>query len=207
MHTNNTNKVEFDLKNLTPDIRYLNDMREVVFDQDWLKVAENSELYYMYRGIEEKDGIRYDITIVPAKMLGQEYTKTKGHYHIGKYQEVYTVLEGQSIYLIQKKKDGSENEIEDVYVVKCQKGDVIVIPPDYGHITINPSETEELKMANWVSVECKSDYSLFEKLQGACYYYTKNGWIKNENYKSVPELRFEEPLKAIPENLDFLKES
>ncbi len=216
--------MEFDLKNLTPDIRHLNDIREVVFDQDWFKSAPNIELYYMYRGIEEKDGIRYDITIVPAKMLGQEYTKTKGHYHIGKYQEVYTVLEGQSIYLMQKKKDGSEDEIEDVYAVKCQKGDVVVIPPDYGHITINPSETEELKMANWVSPECKSDYSLFEKLHGACYYFIasqsqthadltqtdadtkKQGiWIKNENYKSVPELRFEEPLKSVPENLDFLR--
>jgi oxalate decarboxylase/phosphoglucose isomerase-like protein (cupin superfamily) len=42
-------------------------------------------------------------------------------------------------------------------------------------------------------------------MQGACYYYTKNGWIKNENYKNVPPLRFEESLKSEPTNLDFLK--
>jgi oxalate decarboxylase/phosphoglucose isomerase-like protein (cupin superfamily) len=68
-------------------------------------------------------------------------------------------------------------------------------------------------MANWISPDCKSEYSEFEKLQGACYYYVLRrddssesaSWIKNENYKSAPELRFEEPLKEIPQNLDFLK--
>lgn len=203
--------MEVNLKNLTPDIRYLHDMKQVLYDQEWLKSASNFGLYYMYRGIEEKNELRYDITIIPQRMLGKEFAKTKGHYHIGKYQEVYTVLEGQSIYLMQKKRDNIENEIKDVYAVKCQKGDVIVIPSDYGHITINPSQTEELKMANWISKDCKSDYSLFEKLYGACYYYlaTADGgvnWIKNENYKFVPELRFEESLKSISDNLDFLKQ-
>ena len=89
--------------------------------------------------------------------------------------------------------------------MQVKKGDVVVIPSDYGHITINPSETENLKMANWVASECKSDYALFEKNHGACYYYTKEGWIKNEHYKNVPPLRFEEPLKEVPKNLEFLK--
>ncbi len=195
--------MNIDLKKLTPDIRYLNDMREVIFDKEWLKNAENLKLYFMYRGIEEKDGIRYDITVVPQAMLGEEFVKTKGHYHVGKYQEVYTVLEGQAIYLMQKKI--SDDQIEDVYAVIAEKGDVVVIPSDYGHITINPSLTEELKMANWVASECKSDYSPFEKLEGACYYYTKEGWIKNEHYKLTPELRFEEPSKKVPQDLEFLK--
>ena len=29
-------------------------------------------------------------------------------------------------------------------------------------------------------------------------------WL-NENYKNVPELRFEKPLKSLPEDLEFLK--
>ncbi len=197
--------MEVDLKDKKPDIRYLNDMKNVVYDKEWLKTAENFELYYMYRGLEEKNGIRYDVTVIPSKMMGKEFVKTKGHYHIGKYQEVYTVLEGQAIYLLQKKKEGTDSEIEDIYAVKCIKEDVILIPPDYGHITINPSETEELKMANWISKDCKSDYSLFEKLNGSCYYYTKQGWVKNENYKSLTGLRFEEPLKSFPKKLEFLK--
>ena len=201
--------MDINLKNLTPDIRYLDDMKKVCYDQEWFASAENFELYFMYRGIEKKNGIRYDITVIPANMLGNEFVKTKGHYHIGKYQEVYTVLEGQAIYLMQKKK--IDDEIEDIYVVKAKKGDVVVIPSDYGHITINPSSIEDLKMANWIDSDCKSDYSLFENFKGDCYYYlaTENGasWVKNEHYKNIPDLRFEEPLKEVPKDLDFLKAS
>ena len=216
--------MDINLNNLTPDVRSIKDMEAVVYDKEWFITAPNADLYYMYRGIEEKNDIRYDITVVPAKMLGEEFVKTKGHYHMGKHPEVYTVLDGQSIYLMQKRKADSENEIEDVYAVQCQKGDVVVIPPDYGHITINPSPTNQLKMANWISRECKSDYSLFEKFQGACYYFiasqsqikadvtqtnadTKGIWVKNPNYQQVPELRFEKPLKEVPQDLDFLKVS
>lgn len=198
--------MEINLKKLTPDVRKLNDMREVIYDKEWLKTVTNSELYYMYRGIEEKDGIRYDITVIPPAQLGLEFIKTKGHYHTKQHQEIYTVLEGEAIYLMQKKKNNNPEEIEDVYAVKAQKGNIVIIPSNYGHITINPSENEELKMANWISLQCKSDYSLYEKMQGACYYYLKTGWLKNKNYKIVPDLRLEKPLKFLPEDLNFLKQ-
>lgn len=195
--------MDFDLTKLTPDVRTLNDMRNVLADRDFVKSSPNFNLYYMYRGVEKTDGLRYDITVIPANFIGNEFTKTKGHYHLENWQEVYTVLEGTAIYLMQKR--GGKREIEDAYYVVTNKGESIVIPPFYGHVTINPSDREELKMANWVSPDCKVDYKPYEEKQGACYYYTKNGWIKNENYKSVPELREEKPLKSLPENLDFLK--
>ncbi len=194
--------MEINLKNKKPDIRYLNNMKKVLYDQKWLKTAPNFEFYYMYRNIKKKNDLRYDITIIPTRMLGQEFTKTKGHEHLGKFGEVYIVLEGQAIFLMQKC-DG--NQIKDVYAVKAKKGEVAIIPPYYGHVTINPSK-KDLKMANWVSENCKSNYRLFEKMQGACYYCTKKGWIKNKNYKKIPKLRFEKPKKSIPKNLDFLKD-
>jgi len=195
--------MDFDLTKLTPDVRTLNDMRNVLADRDFVKSSPNFNLYYMYRGVEKTDGLRYDITVIPANFIGNEFTKTKGHYHLENWQEVYTVLEGTAIYLMQKR--GGKREIEDAYYVVTNKGESIVIPPFYGHVTINPSDREELKMANWVSPDCKVDYKPYEEKQGACYYYTKNDWIKNENYKSIPELREEKPLKSLPENLDFLK--
>jgi len=187
--------------NKKPQIRYLNDMKEVLYDKEWAKKAPNLELYYMYRGVQEKDNLRYDITIIPPKMLGQEFIKTKGHDHPKGFQELYIVLEGQAIYLLQKHKEGI---VEDVFAVSAKKGEVVIVPLDYGHVTINPSKIE-LKMANWVDEKCKGIYDLFEKMEGACYYYTKSGWVKNKNYKIVPKLRFEQPLKSIPINLDFLK--
>ncbi|MBU0476860.1 glucose-6-phosphate isomerase [Patescibacteria group bacterium] len=184
-----------------PDIRFLNDAKNVLYDQKWAKKAPNLELYYMYRGIKEKNGLRYDITIIPPKMLGEEFIKTKGHEHCRKYQELYTVLQGKAIYLIQKLKNDS---IQDVFAVKAKKGESVIIPSGYGHITINPSN-KELKTANWTDKKCKGIYERLEKKQGACYFYTKIGWIKNKNYKKIPALRFEKPLKSIPEDLNFLK--
>jgi len=195
--------MNFDLSKIKPDIRKLNDMREVLYDKDFAKKSGDMDLYYMYRGLKQNGELRYDETVVKAQMLGNEFNKTKGHYHVGAYPEIYMVLEGKAIYLLQKR--DANNNIEDIYYVEVNAGECAIMPPYYGHVTINPSATQDLKMANWLSDNCKSDYSPYVELQGAGYYYLKNGWTKNPNYKNLPELRFEKSLKSIPENLEFLK--
>ncbi len=177
---------------IKPDIRFLNDMKEVLCDKKWAKTAPNFELYYMYRGIKKKGELRYDITVIPPLMLGQEFVKTKGHAHTKTYGEVYIVLAGQALYLLQKY---ANNKIEDVYAVKAKRGEVVVVPPYYGHITINPSKKETLKEANWVCKNCENVYDSFLEKQGACYYFVERGWIKNKRYGIIPKLRFEKPLK------------
>lgn len=188
-----------ELKN--PDIRYLNDMKDVLYDQEWAKTAPNLELYYMYRGLKEENGLRYDITVIPSLMLGKEYVKTKGHEHMDNVGEVYIVMEGEATFLVQKRE---EDEIKDVFVIKAKKDEVAIIPAGYGHFTINCSD-KELKMANWMDSEVKSDYQPILDKRGACYYYTLDGWIKNENYSFVPDLSFKEALKEVPQDLSFLK--
>ena len=69
--------MDFDLTKFTPEIRHLNDMREVLYDKNFAKNSADIELYYMYRGLAEKDGLRYDITTIPPIFLGFEFTKTK----------------------------------------------------------------------------------------------------------------------------------
>jgi len=190
--------MEIELKN--PDIRKLKDIESVLLNKDIVKDNPDKEIYYMYRGIKEENGLRYDITIIPPFLMGEEYVKTKGHYHCANYGEIYTVIKGEAIFLMQKGTD----EIEDVYAIFAKAGESIIIPSKYAHITINASN-EILELANWVSVECSSDYDTIKNKNGACYFYTTKGWVKNNNYKNIPEIRFEEPLKEAPNNLDFLK--
>lgn len=176
------------INRVKPDIRHLKDMEEVIYDKDWLKKADsNLELYYMYRGIEAKDNIRYDITIIPPKMLGKEFVKTKGHKHLPR--EVYVVLDGEAIFLAQKTKNKT---VENVFATEAKKDDVVIIPSNYSHVTINPSN-EELKLGNYIEKDCQNNYAVIKKMKGACYFYTKSGWIKNKNYKKVPELKFKKP--------------
>ena len=197
--------MEFDLTKLTPDVRHLNDMREVLYDNNFAKNSPDMDLYYMYRNLKEEDGLKYNITITLSKMLGSEFNKTAGHYHMGPQKELYNVMEGEAIFLMQK---GNAEKIEDVYVVKAKAGESAFIKSDYGHVTINPCD-KDLKTQDWSPIETKSDYSLFKEMQGACYYYIKDEsgekWIKNEKYKSVPEIRFEEPMQGVPEDLSFLR--
>lgn len=189
-----------EIKSKKPEIRFLKDMKKVLYDKKWAKTASNLEVYYMFRAIKKKNGLRYDITVIPSLMLGKEFVKTKGHKHLGNYQELYKILEGQAIFLAQKRKKGV---IEDVYAVPAKKGEMVIIPLNYDHITINPVK-KILKFGNWIAEKCKNDYSPIEKKEGICYFYTKSGWIKNKNYKKVPKLRFEKSLKSMPKDLSFL---
>ncbi len=186
-----------EIKKIKPQIRYLDELKKVIYDKEWYKKSKNIPLYYIFRGIKEEDSVRYDITVIPPNLLGKEFVKTKGHYHIGNFGELYKVLAGEGIFLMQKK------DLSDAYFVKAKRGDYVKIPPNYGHTIINHSK-KTLKIANWVSKDCQSDYLSIEKMGGFCYYYTINGWVKNKNYKKIPKLRQKKPSKEMPKNLKFL---
>jgi len=189
------------LKLKKPDIRYLDEMRGLLYDKKRAKKTPNFELYYVFRGVKKGDSLRYDITVIPARVLGKEFVKTKGNRNWKGYQELYTVLEGEAMFLMQKIQG---KIVKDVFAVRTKKDDWVIIPPNYLVVLINHSK-KTLKTGNWVSEKNKNIYEDVEKMKGACYFYTKSGWIKNKNYKKIPKLRFEKPLKKKPKDLDFLK--
>jgi glucose-6-phosphate isomerase len=191
-------------KGVKPGIRMLFDMKDVIYDSIWLTRAENVELYYMYRelSLSKKDalamkdhGLRYDITVIPPRMLGCEFIKTAGHYHPLvpgtqiTYPEIYEVLAGEANYILQKP-DGEG--IEDVILIKAGTGDKVIIPPGYGHLTINTSN-KVLKMANWVAREFESIYQPIKEKRGGAYFILDQGIVKNPRYDYVPEIKLLEP--------------
>ena len=184
-------------KRREPDIRRLHDMDDVIYDKKWLETAENFDLYFMYRDLFlsktdgeklREQGIRYDITIIPPSFLGREYIKTAGHYHPNvpgssvTFPELYEVLEGDALYLLQNL------DLSDIVVINATTGDKIVVPPGYGHITINRSN-KTLKMANFVARNFSSLYDPIRERAGGAYFFTKDGWIKNERCPEAAELR------------------
>ena len=166
--------LEFGDKTREPDIRRLFDMKDVIFDQSWLAGRENFELYYMFRDLflSRADGeklrdqnLRYDITIIPPGMMGCEYIKTAGHYHpqapgsAVTYPELYEVLEGEALYLLQNE------DLSDVVAINAVAGDKVLVPPNYGHITINRSN-KILKMSNFVARDFSSLYDPIKEKGG-----------------------------------------
>lgn len=195
-------QLEFGGKGQEPQVRRLSDMKEVIFDQRWLAGAEDFELYYMYRDLflsradKEKlqqQDLRYDITIIPPNMLGCEYIKTAGHYHplvpggSVTYPELYEILEGEALYFLQNQ------DLSDVVAVYASAGDKVLVPPGYGHITINRSN-KTLKMANYVARNFSSLYGPFLENGGGAYFFTREGWIKNIRCpQAAPMRRVEAP--------------
>lgn len=79
--------------------------------------------------------------------------------------------------------------MSDVVLVTAQEGQIVLVPPNYGHITINPTD-KILKMANWVSTRVESFYQPFEAKGGGAYFeLAPSQFIPNPRYTSVPPLR------------------
>lgn len=204
------NELTFGTRTFFPEVRRLGEMQEVVYDKAFLATADpGMPLYYMFRDLsmDEEDeakikgrGLRYDITIIPPNTLGSEFVKTAGHYHPYfpgsnlTYPELYGVLEGEAHYLLQRAEErGGVERITDVIVVEARRGDKVLIPPNYGHVTINPGDST-LKMANWVARDFSSIYEPMKRRCGAAYFELVTGsFVKNERYGEVPELRHLSP--------------
>ncbi|HOH80564.1 MAG TPA: glucose-6-phosphate isomerase family protein [Methanoregulaceae archaeon] len=177
-----------------PEIRDIEDMRQVLATPD---CQETGPLYFMYRDLALNDcdrqwlhshHLRYDITAIVSRDICGERVKTKGHYHplspsgVG-YPEVYEVLRGHAHYLLQ------ERNLSNVILVDALEKDLIIVPPGYGHVTINAGNSD-LIMANIVSTDFESQYMEYEKMGGAVYYELTDGrFIKNPAYPSVPEIQ------------------
>jgi glucose-6-phosphate isomerase len=180
-----------------PDVRMVADMAGLLSDPD---CPEEGPLYFMFRDLAkgpddhawlEARAIRYDITVIPPRILCGEYVKTKGHFHplapgnVG-YPELYQVLSGEAVYLLQ------DRSLSSAAAVRAFEGEAVLIPPGYGHVTINPSRAE-LVMANLVSSNFASVYQFYEEHGGAMYYLTESGWEQNPRYPVHQPLRELQP--------------
>lgn len=163
--------------------------------------------YYMIRGGADKT----NITVWETGTVGGEYIKTYGHYHIGKLDETYTILQGEGIVLLQKRKldtNGNpiDDEIETFYAILVKKGDGVFIPSGMGHLVVNTGKTwlvtsddspVNFEEADPVSLPGHADYEAVQKMKGFAYYVVeedgKPTLVKNENYKVVPEAQWLSP--------------
>lgn len=161
--------------------------------------------YFMIRGGSE----RKNITVWQSGTVGDEYIKTYGHYHVKDFSETYTVMLGEGIILLQKRKEApggslSDDEVEYVRAIFVKAGSVVSIPPDAGHLAVNtgegwlvtmddsPVNFEKQQEAAW---PVHADYEPVKKMHGFAYYVVKKDgkitFVKNPNYKNTPEITIE----------------
>lgn len=184
-----------------PSVRTLEEARYSLYDR---KAPGPEILYWMYRqvsrqvdvGLLSKLGLIFDVTIIRPGLVGREYIKTVGHYHSSKpgtniaYPEVYEVLAGEATFLLQRATK-TPGQVDDVVVITAHPGDKVVMPPGYGHITINACN-EYLVMADLVAAANTSVYGDIKQLQGGAYFYIREGeeaWVRNRKYQYAPARR------------------
>jgi len=173
-------------------------MRDVLMEPD----AQAPEAHYhMVRGGED---LR-NITIWESGLVGKEYIKTYGHYHVGDISETYWIIYGEGITIVQKRVVGSngenvDDEIEEIRIVKVKMGDAVYMPSGWAHAAVNIGKTffvtADDSTVNFEDVDPSSlpghaDYEPIKKMRGMAYYIVEeNGQptlVKNPLYKKVPE--------------------
>jgi len=178
------------------------EMLEVLMDP---KSAGPDTHYFMIRGGSEKK----NITIWQSGLVGNEYIKTYGHYHINDFLETYKILFGEGIVLLQVRKTDEkglplDDEIDYIKAIFVKAGNEIQIPKNAGHLMVNigkswlitadnsPVNFGKSEEASWPA---HADYKPVKKMRGFAYYVVKKDnhpvFIKNPNYKNTPEIIIE----------------
>ena len=181
-------------------VRRLEELESVLYDMGCLRhLGSDLPVYEVYRDccddgardLLRKHGLRYDVTVIPPLLLGEEYVKTLGHYHlpvgeVSAHPEIFEVLEGEAVFLVQKQ---SGEEVVDVSLLYAKEGEKVLVPPGRGHIVINAS-SRRLVVGCLISRSCVRAYDPYVTKRGAAFYLLTGGrLVRNPNYSSAPEVR------------------
>ena len=167
-------------------------MQEVLLDPTASGPAVH---YYMIRGGSE----RGNITVWESGLVGREYIKTYGHYHVDALPETYWILSGEGIALLQKKAGdgGDPSKLEAFKVVPVKAGDQLDIPAGWGHLVVNTGESflvtkDDSPVAGALdsaSMPQHADYTQVQEMKGFAYYVVehegKPALVKNPNYTEI----------------------
>ncbi len=149
--------------------------------------------YFMIRGGSEKG----NITVWEAGTVGGEYIKTFGHYHVDALPETYLILSGRGVAILQKRKEGSDDELEDVRVVPLVQGDELHIPAGYGHMVANTGtgflvtkdDSPVAGIGDSASFPTHADYEPVRRMGGFAYFVVeregKSALVKNPRYRAI----------------------
>lgn len=195
-----------------PEPRTVTEMTPFLYQKAALPATQ--PIYFMTRDVHritdleeiKARNLRFDLTSIEPVMLTDEYPKTIGHYHPVKpgtdlsYPELYSIISGTGLVLLQR--EAHSGSVDEALAVQLTTGDQLIIPPNFGHITINLGPVP-LILGNWVARSMISDYSQYREHHGGAYYIVRSNrgpqLISDKAYSQVSPIR--EVLPQVPEKL------
>lgn len=167
-------------------------------------LPDETPMYYTYYVSQQppwaeealsRDHLTYGPVVIPPGTINGEYVKTSGHYHPlipgtrYAYPEVYTGLSGRLLLFLQKRDLSHPQTPEDCKLIELRAGVTVIIPPDYAHVLINPSN-EIAVMAGLYSLDFKPDYTDVMRYRGLAYYILQGiDIVPNPHYVGAPPLQ------------------
>jgi len=150
--------------------------------------------YYMIRGGKDKR----NITVMEPGVVGREYIKTYGHYHVGALEETYWFVHGEGVVLMQKRVDEQKPEMLEAFrAIRVKAGDSVRMPAGFAHLMVNIGKTW-LVMVDDSPVDGvddsasrpgHADYEPVKQMHGFAYYVVEQGGapalIRNTRYIDV----------------------
>lgn len=169
------------------------DMQPVLFKPEADGPATH---YYMIRGGSKQR----NITVWEPGIVGGEYIKTFGHYHVDDLPETYWILNGQGYVLLQKMAGDASDpaSLAEFKVIPIKAGDRVDIPIRYGHLAVNTSDTflttaddspVDFGDGDPVGHPGHADYTQVEKMHGFAYFVIEHdgqpALVKNPRYTNI----------------------
>lgn len=180
------------------ELRRLKDIRGSLLDSS----AQGPEVVY---SIAMDVGRKQDQADLNKRMLlfgvcayskgkvGKEPVRSQGHIHSisastgSSTPEVYEIWDGEAIIMMQPSADAT---LEKCFAVHANPGDVVIVPPNWAHCTINGNHNKRMVFGAWCIRDYGFDYKQVRDHHGLAYYPIANedgstGWLPNYNYKNV----------------------
>lgn len=171
---------------------------------EFTEAQRDEPAYDVYRGLsfaedQERlaaDQYQYDITIIMSGTIGRERKKTSGHYHgyndtrRNTHPELYEVIKGTAAYILQKSPDFAvapkDLLVDDLIVAVVKEGESIIVPPNYGHCSINIGDGP-LVFSNLAYKPCAVHYDTVQFYHGmARYIVEENGQLLRAQESLLP---------------------
>lgn len=164
------------------DTRTRQELKDVLMDP---KTPGVKEPYFVIRGEAGQN-----ITVLTPGKNGNEFNKTYGHFHNYQGVEIYNVVYGQGVLVLQR--NDEEGEAKEFKIISLRGGMNVEIPAGYGHCLINVGKTYLVTVDNAPAGAKMHNFEPVTQKHGFAYYVVDKkgevGFESNHNYRRHPQV-------------------
>lgn len=161
-----------------PEVRRLCDIRSSLQDPN---CSGPEELYAIVMDVGLKQdrericacNLLFGAVTYAAGTIGKEPVRSQGHIHAVSPScgmstpEVYEIWEGEAIIYMQQ---FGEDNPGNCYVVHAKAGEVVIVPPNWVHATINADVTRNMTFGAWCVRDYGFEYQAVRSHHGIAYF-------------------------------------